>query len=160
MRIQERLQTLRVSDVMNRRVVTVQAEQSMAEAAQLLLQKEVSGAPVVDAEGRCVGILSATDFMRRESHLARRAQRRPGGTGNDQVALREPAEADQVRAYMTAAVQTASPQQFLVQAARMMCAEHVHRLPVLDAQGRPVGIITALDIVAGVTQAADEAAGG
>lgn len=160
MRIQERLQTLRVSDVMNRHVVSVRAELSMAEAAELLLQKEVSGAPVVDAEGRCVGILSATDFMRRESHLARRGQRRPGGTGSDQVALREPAEADQVRAFMTPAVQTASPQQFLVQAARMMCVEHVHRLPVLDAQGRPVGMITALDIVAAVTQAADEAAGG
>jgi CBS-domain-containing membrane protein len=156
--IHDRLQMLRVSDVMNRTVVCVRAEQSMAEAAEVLLRHEVSGAPVVDAAGRCVGILSATDFVRRESQLARREEQRSSPPGGVPVALREPPEAQQVRSYMTSAVQTVSPRQFLVEAARMMCAEHVHRLPVLDEQGHPVGILTSLDIVAALTQAVDEAA--
>jgi CBS domain-containing protein len=36
----------------------------LREAARLLLQKQVGGAPVVDAVGRCVGILSTADFHR------------------------------------------------------------------------------------------------
>jgi CBS domain-containing protein len=55
---------------MSRDVVLIPQEMAMRDAAQLLWQAHVSGAPVVDAQGRCVGILSATDFV----YLARRTQ--------------------------------------------------------------------------------------
>ena len=61
----ERLLSLRVTDIMAKRVVTVSPDQRMAEAACLLMSKNVTVHPVVDQTGTCVGILSATDYVRR-----------------------------------------------------------------------------------------------
>jgi CBS domain-containing protein len=61
----DRMLTLRAGDVMNRHVVKLSVQESMAEAAEKLLQNEISGAPVVDDQGHCIGILSAGDFVRR-----------------------------------------------------------------------------------------------
>jgi CBS-domain-containing membrane protein len=57
---------LTAGDLMSCDVVQVPQDMAMWDAAQLLWHAKVSGAPVVDARGRCVGILSATDFV----HLA------------------------------------------------------------------------------------------
>ena len=59
----ERLLSLRVCDVMSSTVVEVSVNASLAEAAALLVDNNVSGAPVVDESGRCVGVLSSTDFV-------------------------------------------------------------------------------------------------
>jgi CBS domain-containing protein len=55
---------LTAEDVMSRHVVTISAEMSLPAAAQLLSQNQVNAAPVVDAEGRCVGVLSVSDIVR------------------------------------------------------------------------------------------------
>jgi CBS-domain-containing membrane protein len=51
-------------DLMSRDVVTIPTNMSLPAAARLLWQAGLSGAPVVDADKRCVGVLSATDFLR------------------------------------------------------------------------------------------------
>ena len=141
----DRLQSLRVADVMNRHVIPVSGQQTMSEAAAVFVEHRISGAPVVDEHGRCVGILSATDFVGRERERAAGAV----GAAGDKV----------VSAHMNAAARTVSAETSLVEAARIMCAQHVHRLPVLDAQDRPRGMITSLDIVAAVVQAVEEQRG-
>jgi len=55
---------LTAADLMIREVVTIPANLPLREAAQLLSRTQISGAPVVDSEGKCVGVLSATDFLR------------------------------------------------------------------------------------------------
>ncbi len=55
---------LTAKDLMIRDLVRLTEEMPLQDAARLLLQNQVGGAPVVDAEGRCVGVLSATDFLR------------------------------------------------------------------------------------------------
>lgn len=60
----EPLLTLTAADLMNRDVVTIPEGMSLRAAAHVLFQNQISGAPVVDTEGRCIGILSATDFVR------------------------------------------------------------------------------------------------
>ena len=62
----DRLLALRVSDVMTRPVVKVSEADSMAHAAAVMLTNKVSGTPVTDSTERCVGMLSAIDFMRRQ----------------------------------------------------------------------------------------------
>jgi CBS domain-containing membrane protein len=64
---------------------------------------------------------------------------------------------DLVMARMTPAVQTVRADVPLLKAGRIMWAQHVHRLPVVDSQGRVIGIITSSDMVAALVQAADEA---
>ena len=53
----DRLMTLKVKDVMTRKVICVAQNQRLSEAAGLFLEKGISGAPVVDEQGRCVGVL-------------------------------------------------------------------------------------------------------
>ena len=58
------LTALKAGDLMSREVVTIRQGMSMWEAADLLIKNQVSGAPIVDGNGKCVGVLSAADFMR------------------------------------------------------------------------------------------------
>lgn len=57
------LLALTASDVMNPNVVTISQDMSLRAAAHLLFQKQIGGAPVVDSNGRCIGVLSANDFV-------------------------------------------------------------------------------------------------
>ena len=56
---------MRAHQIMTRSVVTVTPESSILDAANLMLQRHVSGLPVVDAGGKLVGIVSEGDFIRR-----------------------------------------------------------------------------------------------
>jgi CBS domain-containing protein len=51
------------ADLMTTPVRTIPHAMSLREAAQLLIRDSISGAPVVDADGRCVGVLSSSDFV-------------------------------------------------------------------------------------------------
>src|SRR6185369_2285054 len=55
--------SLTAADLMSASVVMVPEDMSLKGAAHLLAQAAVTGAPVVNARGRCVGVLSATDFV-------------------------------------------------------------------------------------------------
>jgi CBS domain-containing protein len=57
------LLAMTISDVMSRDVITIPEETSLQAAAHLLFHNQVGGAPVVDADGRCIGVLCATDFI-------------------------------------------------------------------------------------------------
>jgi CBS domain-containing protein len=58
------LQALTAGDLMNPDVVRLPEEMALRDAARLLLRNQIGGAPVVDAQGRCVGVFSAIDFLR------------------------------------------------------------------------------------------------
>ncbi len=155
-----RLRLLKVRDIMSHQVINVSANQTMAEAAQAFADNDVSSAPVTDEQGRCVGVLSAADFIKRDSgqddefngrELTQREQ--AAHAPDDCLTLKR--TSDTVREYMSSAVQTVKAEATLLDAARAMCAEHVHRLPVLQAQ-RPVGVISTMDIVAALINAVDE----
>lgn len=51
------------SDIMTRKVCTIHPEASAQEAAQLLDSRRISGAPVVDADGRLIGIITEADII-------------------------------------------------------------------------------------------------
>jgi CBS domain-containing protein len=134
----ERLLTLRVSDVMTKNVICVSAQDTMTQAASTLRKHGISGAPVIDSQGRSAGVLSALDFVKQRSDSS-------AISGDDSVSSQ-----------MTVEVHTIAANQSLMAAARLMCSKHVHRLPVLDEHQRPVGIITALDVVASLVHAIEE----
>src|SRR5438046_2307240 len=53
----------KAADLMSHDIVMIPKEMSLPEATHLLAQAGVSGAPVVDEDGRCIGVLSTTDFL-------------------------------------------------------------------------------------------------
>ncbi len=126
---------------MRRDVVMTPADGTLAAAAAKLLEHDISGAPVVDDAGYCVGMLSAFDFVRHEVLRA---------IGS------EPKDAELVREHMHPTARSIGATAPLLDAARQMCDAHLHRLPVLDAAGKVVGMISSLDIVAALVGAIDE----
>lgn len=151
----DRLRMLKVRDLMSRTVIEVSANQTMGEAAKAFAQSDVSSAPVVDEQGRCVGMLSAADFMPRDcpedSDMGRHEMTKRGP--DDGFAIETPS--DMVSRYMSGAVQSVGADESLMQAARVMCAEHIHHLPVLEGD-RPVAVVSTMDIVAALVNAVDE----
>lgn len=159
----ERLLTLRVRDAMTTGIVSVSKNATMAEAARLLSKHDVRGLPVVDDMGVCVGVLSAVDFARRGAA--------PSGTGSGSqdesefvlvadellhsVEIQQVAE-DRVERHMSHTVQSVNDDTTLMDAARMMCAAHIHRVVVLDESGRPEGIVSSLDVAAALVKAIEE----
>ncbi len=147
----ERLVSLRVADLMSTPVVSLRIELSLEQAAAEFNEKGISCAPVVDAEGKCVGILSASDFVRvfgagcSREHLVE-------GRGGWRI---EPCS-ESIAAVMTSAVQTIGREESLATAARMLCAQHVHHLVVIDAQGRPQGMLSTLDLSSALLNVVEE----
>lgn len=152
-----RLRSLSVGDVMATNIVLVESSQKMPDVARLFLRHGISAAPVIDEQGRCAGVISAADFLRRDCDLAAAdaAEEHRLVDEGDSLRIAFNAE-DRAHAYMTATVQTITPEQSLLKAATVMKAEHVHRLPVLDPQQRIVGVISTMDIVAALVNAVEE----
>jgi CBS-domain-containing membrane protein len=147
------LALLTAGDVMSRDVSRIPQEMSLPAAARLLEQERISGAPVVDEEGRCVGVISAKDFLRWAERGEQAPAVRPATEcvcADWQVIVSEELPRDEVRWYMTTDLVTADPGTALPELARRMLDSHIHRLVVVDGQRRPVGIVTSTDILAAV----------
>jgi CBS domain-containing protein len=128
-----------------------------------MASRGVSSAPVVDEQGRCVGMLSAADYLLRD--VSSREAGRGRLTDESEFVLRQrPGEAlcveredtRDVWSHMSPSVQAIRSETPLVEAARIMCASHLHRLPVLDDGGRPIGVVSSLDLVSALMNAVDE----
>jgi CBS domain-containing protein len=103
----------------------------MRAAAQTLAQARVNGAPVINREGRCVGVLSASDFFR--------------GAVQENLEI-DPT--DKVGEHMTADPVTANPATPIRELARMMLDADIHRVIVVDEQERPIGVVSSTDVLA------------
>ncbi len=158
-----RLKAMRVGHVMSQTPVQLSANASMTEAADILLEHGISTAPVMDDQGRCIGILSSTDFLRRQSSLGHANESSMSNEvhqvvepGAGQPIYISPVVEDRVSYHMTRAVQSVKPDVSLLKAAHIMNAEHIHRLPVLDDDDRVVGMLSTMDIVSSLIGAVDE----
>jgi CBS domain-containing protein len=152
----DRIVSLRVSDVMSRAPLTVDVSAGMSEVSEFLSTNNIHAAPVVDAQGQCVGIITATDFVKRSevySHHGDAARQML----HDNEGLRvEPKSYELVSDCMTSGIQSISPDMPLIAAARVMVDAHLHVLPVIEHH-RPVGMLSNLDVVAALVNAFEEA---
>lgn len=135
----------RVSDVMTRDVVTVTPETGYHQIADLLLRHSVSAVPVVDTEGRVLGVVSEADLLAKLEYADREpyhplAVRRLG-------TVRGKAAGENAAGLMTAPVVTISADASVTGAARLIDAAGVKRLPVVDEQRRLLGIVSRRDLV-------------
>lgn len=136
---------MRVAELMTSEVVTVRAETPLREAAALLAEKRISGLPVVDAGGRVVGVLSEGDIVAKAGG-ATRGNRLLGWLLEPDVDLADKIRARTVGEAMSAPALTIEADRRVHEAARLMAAEGINRLPVVD-DGALVGIVTRADVV-------------
>ena len=153
---QKPLLALNASDIMSRDLVLIPQEMSVQGAARLLSRAQVTGAPVVDAQGRCAGVLSATDFVQ---WVERGAPIMPGKESNQgicsawQMLEEEAFPQTYVRNVMTKNPVTAGEGTSIGTLARKMLDAHIHRVIVVDEEERPVGVVSSTDILAAVARA-------
>jgi CBS domain-containing membrane protein len=148
------LAALTAADLMSRDVVVIPRHLSLRTAAQLLSHARVGGAPVVDSRGRCVGVLSATDFLHRakddDTVLCPRAS--ACVCADWQMVELDLLPPDAVAAYMTPDPVTAPATTSVRDLARMMLDAHIHRVIIVDEYQRPVGIVSSTDVLAAVAR--------
>jgi CBS domain-containing protein len=140
---------MQVGDIMTQPAITVQPETTIAEAARLMLQRHISGLPVVDAAGQVIGVVTEGDLLRRAETGTEKRHRRwlefmisPGRLAGEYAG----AHARKVGDIMTDEVIFVSPDDPLDAAVRLMEQRRVKRLPVI-AGGRLVGIISRANLV-------------
>jgi CBS-domain-containing membrane protein len=141
---------LTAGDLMTRDLVCLPLEMSMKQAARLLWQNQISGAPVVDSNGQCVGVISATDFV---ALTKNGAKRHPSVNTEWEVVELEKLPEDEIGQYMTADPVMVSPSTGICRLARQMVDAHIHRTIVVDSENKPIGIVSSTDLLATLAHA-------
>ena len=131
---------MRVRDVMTVDVVTAQPEDSLKEAARLMVENRISGVPVTDGRGVLVGIITEADFLVRQPGPRRRLL---------SLFFDEEAQipAETIGDAMTPKPVVIFPDATLAETGRTLASHGVKRLPVVDVDGKVVGIVSRSDIV-------------
>jgi CBS-domain-containing membrane protein len=133
-----------VRDVMTAQVVTVTPSSSWKDAVRLVEQAHVHALPVVE-DGRLVGIVAESDLLLKEEMLTGPLTLRAMPLQRRRDKMR--ARATTVGQMMSSPVVTIEPDALLGTAARLLHRRHIGRLPVLDARGELVGIVTRSDLL-------------
>jgi len=136
---------MKVSDLMTKDVVTVTSAKSLRDAAELLVEKRISGMPVVDEENAVIGVLSEADILVKAGGSSPR-NRLLGWLFEPDFGDEDKIRAETVGEAMSAPALTISSHRPVHEAARLMVGEGVNRLPVVE-DGQLVGILTRADVV-------------
>lgn len=146
---------LHMSDIMTKHPVSATPGMTVRELATIFAERKISGAPVVGSDGRLVGVVSRTDLFRRITQDAK-DERRDGHPSflfdliNENVPTEHQVMPDgllTVADFMSESVITATADENVGLVARRIAKAHVHRVVVVDADRKPIGIVTALDFL-------------
>jgi len=146
--LREGLPDVRVEEVMTRMVTTIHPDAPLAEVVEKLLDKDYTALPVVDENGRVVGIISDTDLLQRgdmEVSLSLKKAIDPDLARMLITRLRQSPRT--VAEVMTTNPVTIGPQARLSEAASVMSKHGLKRLPVVDEHKRVIGVLGRLDIL-------------
>ncbi|WP_337845092.1 CBS domain-containing protein [Thermus sp.] len=142
---------MKAKDAMTSPAVAVPLGTSLREAAEIMLQKRIGSLLVVDGEGRVIGIVTESDFLK-EKAIPFSTFRAPlllgRFLGKDSVEkLLAEAHTVRVEEIMTSPVHTVTPETPLGEALRLMLDYDINHVPVVDGEGRPLGILTRFDLL-------------
>lgn len=140
--------SLTAGDIMTTAVVAVNETTPLAEVAELMAEKEVSGVPVLDDSEVVTGVISEKDFMR---HMAGPDVRSFMGVVarclRSKPCLALPMKKQSAKDVMSTPAVTVRPETLMVEVAALLSHKGINRVPVVDEAGRPVGIVTRDDLV-------------
>lgn len=133
-----------VGDVMTHAVIAVGRDAPFQEIVENLRKWRISALPVLVGDGRVVGVVSEADLLAREE--LRDTVLPPSDRAAD-AALQQQAHAVTAGQLMSFPAITVHPDATLAQAARAMVHAHVKRLPVIDAEGHLIGVVSRGDLL-------------
>ena len=140
---------MQAQDIMTTPVVTITASASVAEAANLMLTRNIRCLPVLGDDGSLAGVISEGDFLRRSELGIRRARPRwleflvgPGKLADEYVR----SSSRRVAEVMSTSVVSAAPGASLAEIVDLMATHDIKNVPILDA-GKIVGIVSRSDLM-------------
>ena len=142
-----------VCEATNGNVITVSPTDKIEIVARLFDEQEINAAPVVDGFGKCIGVITSHDVVRFEADRNVVEQQCKGGfafdlkdrDGSTRGLVGRPF--DEVAYHMSRDFESIGGLEPLSRAARLMCNKHLHHVITLDDAGRPLGILSSLDIL-------------
>jgi CBS domain-containing protein len=143
-----------VADIMDAEPVTVGLDATLEEVVRKLQEHEVNGLPVVNAGGRCVGMITEADLVIGDAegdlHVPHYIELFGGlifleGMRHFEERLKK-ATAARAQDLMTEDPVTIGPEATAKEAAHVISAKHHNRLPVVE-HGRLVGLVTRVDVL-------------
>ncbi|MFG2859203.1 CBS domain-containing protein [Streptomyces sioyaensis] len=134
-----------ISELMTRNVVSVQLDTPFKDIAQMLADSAVSAVPVLDSLGRPAGIVSEADLLRKAADQSDLSGRTPLPHREEWERAR--GEGRTAAELMSAPAVCAHPEWTIVEAARLMEAQNVKRLPVVDETDALLGIVSRSDLL-------------
>lgn len=126
-----RLKAVQVKDIMTREVTTTRANVKLGELAAVISKARISGLPVVDGEGKIIGMITATDLFSLMTLIMDGNAVEEGKTG-----LCNPS----VKFAMSSVAVTIGPDATLHEVIGIMSRKKIHTLPVVEA-GKIVGVV-------------------
>ncbi|MFB7293267.1 CBS domain-containing protein [Actinacidiphila glaucinigra] len=133
-----------VGDVMTRSVVAVGRDASFKEVVTTMEEWKVSALPVLEGEGRVVGVVSEADLLPKEEYRDSDPSRHEQMRRLPDLGKAGATTADEL---MSAPAVCVHADATLAQAARAMARRHVKRLPVIDGEGMLCGIVSRGDLL-------------
>lgn len=140
-------------EIMTREVVTLTPDTEINDAARILLEKGFNGLPVVDEQGRVVGILCQSDLIAQQKRLPIPSVFTlldswiPLSPLKDLQKELKRITAITVKDAMTPGPTTIRPEATMEQMATLMVDRNFHTLPVVDGEGKLVGIVGKEDVL-------------
>ncbi|MBH5333899.1 CBS domain-containing protein [Streptomyces pactum] len=135
----------RVSDVMTRTVVAVGREASFREVVEIMGRWKVSAVPVLEGEGRVIGVVSEADLLPKEEFRDDMLER--PGMARQRFAELVKAWAVTAEELMSSPAVTVHADATVAEAARTMAIRRVKRLPVIDGEAKLCGIVSRADLL-------------
>ena len=152
---------LKARDIMNKNVITVTGDTSVDALGRLFMEKNISGAPVLDEENNIFGIVTENDLINQNKRLHIPTMIRLfdafiplGGSGGVEEEIRR-MSASKVSEICSRDVVTVSPEATLQDIATIMSEKNIHLLPVVSS-GRIEGIIAKIDVIKGIMGEGDK----
>lgn len=142
------LDSWKAGDIMTREVHCLEMGMDLRQAAMFLAEKKISGAPVVDVEGKVVGVVSEKDFLAKMGvGKAASFMQIVAHCLSNKGCVTTSLANHGIGEIMTAPAITADQNTTIGAISAFFMDKRINRLPIVDSDGRAVGIVTRTDLV-------------
>ncbi len=137
-----------VKNIMKKEVITIPHAATYYEAAKILHDNKISGAPIVDQENKLIGMITEKDLFKVLYPHYKSYYENPElyEDAKDRESKASEIKDDKIENFFSREINTVTPDTLIMKAGALLIAKGIHRMPVVDANGKIAGIISRGDI--------------
>jgi CBS domain-containing protein len=137
-----------VKNIMKKEVITIPHTATYYDAAKILHEHNISGAPIVDEQNKLIGMITEKDLFKVLYPFYKSYYENPElyADAEDRESKASEIKDDSVEKFFSHEINTVTPDTLIMKAGALLIAKGIHRMPVVDDNGKIVGIISRGDI--------------